>query len=213
MGHSAQALGLLEPSYLAVEPLGKLSRPGLGRRRVKERGPCGAAPALVRWRQQRRGPRVLEVVEGGLRGGGHPSLGLGSRESGSEALAESPHLPHSLVEPPIFLQRNLSRSPRKTVGKGQADLQSPTPIKPTSHLHEEGIQLSSPGPLASHMTPSLNLTGGGLRRRPGCGWPRGSGAGGGVQEGAGQSCSRSSPAGRLEGPGQHSWGWAARASR
>lgn len=85
---------------------------------MKERGPqLGLPQALVRWGQQRRGPWWLEVVEGGLRGG-HPSLGLGSKESGSEALAESPHLPHSLVEPLIFLQRNLSRSPCKTCGEG-----------------------------------------------------------------------------------------------
>lgn len=60
-------------------PWGKLCRPGLGGRRVQERGPqLGLPQALVWWGQQCRRPWRLEVVEGGL-GWGHPGLRLGEQ--------------------------------------------------------------------------------------------------------------------------------------
>ena len=172
-----------KPPYLAVKPSGEAEQARTG----------------------------LAAGEGGRPEEGAPQSGAGGggdRESGSEALAESPHLPHSLVEPVVFLQRNLSRSPRRTCGEWPGR-------PPITHSHQTNLppprgrkSTVKPRTPGSHMTPSPNLTGGGLRRRlrswglaPGF-WGRRRGPGGG-----GPGAAPGGPCGAPGGAGAAPWGW------
>ena len=122
-----------KPPYLAVKPSGEAeqARTGLAAG-AGEGAPAGAAPGPDAVGAAAQGP----LVAGG--GGGRPEEGApqsgagGGRESCSEALAESPHLPHSLVEPVVFLQRNLGRSPRRTCGEWPGR-------PPITHSHQTNL--------------------------------------------------------------------------
>lgn len=139
-------------------PRGKLRRPGLGRRRVQERGAQLRLPqALVRWGQHWGGPWWLEVVEGSL-WRGDPGLGLG----GQRWLLRSPYWGEPARSPwhrscsdrvvqrclgmggGVFLQRNLSRH---QVREHQAGLSSrPTNLPPSPKSQGPGGQGLGPMP-------------------------------------------------------------------
>lgn len=154
-------------------PRGKLRRPGLGRRRVQERGAQLRLPqALVRWGQHWGGPWWLEVVEGSL-WRGDPSLGLG----GQRWLLRSPYWGEPARSPwhrscsdrvvqrclgmggaVSFFKETLAGTGLGSTRRGSPHAR-PTCLPPPSRK-DQAVRAWDPCPKADP-----NLTGGGLRSR------------------------------------------------
>lgn len=208
LGHSPGP-SLPRTSYLAVEPVGGAEKARTGPVAGEAEGaPAGAALGPGAAGAAAQGP-LAAGGGGGRPEGGAPQSGAGGR---AEKVAQRPrrraptHLtPWCGLWSPfrISAEAHVGR-----VGQGRADLQALAPIKPTSRFHEERNPTVKPRTPSSHMPPSLNLTGGGLRRRlrswglaPGF-WGRRRGPGGG-----GPGAAPGGPCGAPGGAGAAPWGW------